>query len=970
MPDSDSDSDDQPGNRQPQRIRYRKRKRDQTFKRRQVDHTSSSSEPESNKRFPLNDSDDSNHSNIASEMEGHGDFSNTEGSVENASPDEQEHNNADDVNADNGIILPQECIENFEECEEEERESGEREERESGEEEESEEHVGEEEEDEEQEEAPSEAGDGERVESEASGHSEGSDQEGDSDVVGEEEEEDEEENFDIHDNRPLYNGARITLKQSATAILTFALTHNLSGVCIDDLLSLISLHCGPDNLCIKSLHLFKKYFAMLGQEHIVRHYYCSVCESLLPSKDSLCATCAQNNLNRNEENEADPDNPDANENENKSKALYFIEFSLTRQLQNLYKRPGFIESLQFKTIRVKKNLHNIEDLYDGNMYLESTDEGFLSNPNNISFTMYFDGVSIFKSAKFSIWPIYLSINELKYKDRIKKENVIIAGLWFGKTKPNPNLFLKPLWDKMQVFQNNGVELRLPNAQIVRVKGRVLIAVGDLPAKALFMRLIQYNGSHSCFCCLSSGAQLEVGPRSSVHVFPYVRNLLLRQNAEMQDFADQAVIARQTDPKAVVYGVKGPTLMSAFLPDLIRCMAIDPMHGIFLGLTKTLMNLWFSTEYSGYPFSICGLIDIVDDRLKKIKPPDQFQRVPRSIKLELALFKASDYKNMFFYFSVVVLLGILPDPYWEHHCKVVSAVALLSQESVSPEEIDTADELLHMYVRDFEGLYGLRYMGLNVHQLLHLSMNVKNLGPLWVYSCFTFESLNGGLSRLVHGTRHAALQICSSSYVCLKLSELINRMNECEAKSLCLQLMNRGAKKVKISEVVNHETSVVDRCKTPHRVPRWIKVLLEEDLNIVGGRIQFFMRLKKKANVYCSEEYLRSQRKLSCFVEVFHNNIPYLCKIKYFVRWSSCNQNCPNNCLECPKRFLCINELYDRVPWRLQELGQNITIPFLDRVVPSGVRSAYTVESIRSPCLYMMVDQDEYICTPLNSLEIE
>ena len=47
---------------------------------------------------------------------------------------------------------------------------------------------------------------------------------------------------------------------------------------------------------------------------------------------------------------------------------------------------------------------------------------------------------------------------------------------------------------------------------------------------------------------------------------------------------------------------------------------------------------------------------------------------------------------------------------------------------------------------------------NVHQLLHLADCVRNLGPLWSYSCFMFESLNGKLKRHCHGTQAPHLQV--------------------------------------------------------------------------------------------------------------------------------------------------------------------------------------------------------------------
>lgn len=53
------------------------------------------------------------------------------------------------------------------------------------------------------------------------------------------------------------------------------------------------------------------------------------------------------------------------------------------------------------------------------------------------------------------------------------------------------------------------------------------------------------------------------------------------------------------------------------------------------------------------------------------------------------------------------------------------------------------------------------MSINVHLLLHLPDAVKELGPLWVYSCFHFEGQNGILKNLIHGTQKVDIQLISS-----------------------------------------------------------------------------------------------------------------------------------------------------------------------------------------------------------------
>ncbi|KAK3919952.1 Protein NYNRIN [Frankliniella fusca] len=260
------------------------------------------------------------------------------------------------------------------------------------------------------------------------------------------------------------------------------------------------------------------------------------CEVPLASKDSICEHC-----------------------HGRHDVSFFIELPIVTQLQSMFKRPQFYESLGYRFNRVKKNHANIEDIYDSNIYKENVQN------------------------------VYLTINELSYKLRTRKENTILAGIWFGKKKPNPNLFLVPLERQLSSLKINGAVMVLPDNANVLIRGMLLGAVADLPAKASFMRFIQYNGAFSCFNCMASGVRFDLG-NSTVQVFPYFRDLELRNNNDVAEFAEQAVAARRVDPKASVYGIKGHSILSVMLPNLILCMAQDVIHGVYLNVQKTLMAL--------------------------------------------------------------------------------------------------------------------------------------------------------------------------------------------------------------------------------------------------------------------------------------------------------------------------------------------------------------------------------------------
>jgi hypothetical protein len=95
---------------------------------------------------------------------------------------------------------------------------------------------------------------------------------------------------------------------------------------------------------------------------------------------------------------------------------------------------------------------------------------------------------------------------------------------------------------------------------------------------------------------------------------------------------------------------------------------------------------------------------------------------------------------------------------------------LLQESITIDEVAHAEQLLFHFCVMFEPWYGKRFQTANIHGLVHLADNVRELGLLWTYSCFHFEDKNGFLLKTIHGTQQIQFQI---------ISVLLNGSNECE-----------------------------------------------------------------------------------------------------------------------------------------------------------------------------------------------
>jgi hypothetical protein len=123
-----------------------------------------------------------------------------------------------------------------------------------------------------------------------------------------------------------------------------------------------------------------------------------------------------------------------------------------------------------------------------------------------------DGVPVFKSCKFSLWPILYSINELDYE--LARSNIFTLGLWFGPNpnKPNFHTFLEPFVGVVKDLANTGMQWTCDNTII---KSRIFfpILVAGSVTRPIVLGLLQFNGSYGCTWCLSKGKSLQLSEKS-------------------------------------------------------------------------------------------------------------------------------------------------------------------------------------------------------------------------------------------------------------------------------------------------------------------------------------------------------------------------------------------------------------------------------------------------------------------------
>ncbi|KAK3911358.1 tRNA (guanine-N(7)-)-methyltransferase, partial [Frankliniella fusca] len=286
---------------------------------------------------------------------------------------------------------------------------------------------------------------------------------------------------------------------------------------------------------------------------------------------------------------------------------------------------------------------------------------------------------------------------------------------------------------------------------------------------------------------------------------------------------------------VQFSVKVPLYLQVMLfVSFVRSASIDIMHDIFLGKMKALMALCFSAQNKCKNFSLFHVQAAVSDVLLSIQPPHSFKRIPQAII------------------------------YFNHFKQLVLGISLLCHDSVSVNDLLVSQTVLNEYVRQFENLYGVRCMTSNLHLIRHLPDVVRELGPLWATTCFSFEDMSGALKNLVHGSQ---------------LTFLISELPSGKVKKFCANLLSPFSH-FKVCEHISTGLAVVGKYEK--------NIVLADSIrpavNSLNGNVLFFTRLLfGKIHYECKRER--------------HNNVQYHGILRLFCRVASCH--CLDISCRCP-----------------------------------------------------------------------
>lgn len=439
----------------------------------------------------------------------------------------------------------------------------------------------------------------------------------------------------------------------------------------------------------------------------------------------------------------------------------------------------------------------------------------------------------------------MSITSLPPHIRMNVAYLLLGGIWLGPVKPDMKVILEPILEKID---NLDISIKLPEGT-KHLKAKLLLGVFDLPAKAMALNFIQFNGKHGCAYCLDEGTYSN-----------HRRLYLPSDTHDPRKKRDLHKWAKKAERKKIpVFGVKGTSILSPYI-NIIKDVPVDYMHAVLEGVTKSLFNFWFESKYHGKRFYLGRQVDEIDSCLLRIKPPHEFRRTPRSVRTS-KYWKASEYRAWLLFYSLPILSNFLPLDYVMHLSLLVSSMHILLGTSISASDLETTKLILIRFYELIPHLYPENLCSSNAHSLIHLCEFVSRWGPLWCYSTFGFENLNGYLKKHSHGTRNVLPQMIQAVRLRQTLP-LLQKVLETQENGATIAFLEH----VSGQQRQNH-TGSLGRVVHKALSDKQVTALQQADFQVTTTTLPVFPRYKINGVTFSSSKQCKLRNSSICQIKI-------------------------------------------------------------------------------------------------------
>lgn len=343
--------------------------------------------------------------------------------------------------------------------------------------------------------------------------------------------------------------------------------------------------------------------------------------------------------------------------------------------------------------------------------------------DQISVFIHIDGMQIFKSSAWQLWPIAVKVFHKNYVTK-----PFVASIFCGDGKPGDvHEYLDNFITDANDLINNGFTLHERNCSF-----RILGIIADAPARAFLKCCKHPGGFYACERCETRGLTMNTNIRRKKGQKMTAKRVYPEINSEIKtkkSFRDKKQAKHHQENK------DSPLLLLSNF-DPVKEVILDLMHLLYAGVMKSLLvDKWTSRK------SITGLKLF---ELKKLKNqvdllssgiPREFQRTNFDLNL-VAQWKATQFRFFLHYCGPFILKDLLSRDLFRHFMLLIVACRVFNSSELNTTTTNYAKNLLIHFLNLMPSLYGKDSQVLNYHNFIHVTDDVEYFGlPLSAMSAF-------------------------------------------------------------------------------------------------------------------------------------------------------------------------------------------------------------------------------------------
>lgn len=334
---------------------------------------------------------------------------------------------------------------------------------------------------------------------------------------------------------------------------------------------------------------------------VSRFLVCSLCRSVYTTGSLHARQCSYVRFANNPHRQEQPCGNPLFIGSTVKPALEYPYNSILETLKKFFARPAFeFQIEQWRSRSVEEDV--LYDIYDGRVWgqlADSNAQPFVNKERSLMVSLNVDWFQPSDGMHYSCGGVYLTINNLPRSSRMKTSNIILVGMIPGPGEPTDDQiqnFLRPMVDELIVLYDGVVipTYQCPNGVLVRV---ALMSVNcDIPAARKVAGFMGQSAHKACNKCSTVFPRISTGVNSSKPDFSnfddehWIMRDSIQQRQEAFDWLDATHITQQRALQTST-GSKWSELHRLCYFDVVRLTTVDPMHNLFLGTPKRMIEVW-------------------------------------------------------------------------------------------------------------------------------------------------------------------------------------------------------------------------------------------------------------------------------------------------------------------------------------------------------------------------------------------